>query len=431
MNLLKKLDWIDPIALASNISEEEESWVFLYSGMKTSKSGRYSFLAFNKQEEITGGFKELDTKLTATKNTFENAWFGYLGYGLKNELEKLSLDSQPYINTPDLWLARYGTIIAFDHDERNIEVWGESENHESRILELKKENLTNNSLILDSSLYSNMTRAQYLEKVSYIKEAIKRGDIYQANLTRKFFGEIKNPEPFSIFKNLCKISPAPYSAFIKNKDLCIISSSPERFLHIDKNGNANTLPIKGSAPRSNNVEIDNELKANLAASEKNRAENLMIVDLSRNDLARNCETGSIKVDSLFNIESYANVHHMVSSISGIKKKTASTLDLIKGCFPPGSMTGTPKIKAMEICSQLEKLKRGIYAGSIGWFGGDGSADLSVVIRTIIMQGNKFEFQVGGAIVNDSLPEEEFAETITKAKGVAGALGIEISKLEEI
>lgn len=430
MNLLKKLDWIDPIALASNIPEEEKSWILLYSGMKTASSGKYSFLAFDKQDEVTSNFRELDTKLTATKNIFGNAWFGYLGYGLKNELENLKFDEPSYINSPDLWFARYGTIIVFDHNSKCIEVYGNSLSLWERVNTLS---IPNTPLPQREGIkvFSNMTQIQYLEKVSYIKEAIKRGDIYQANLTRKFFGELKNQQPFSIFKKLCKISPAPYSAFIKNKDLHIISSSPERFLYIDKNGNTNTRPIKGSAPRSNDSAIDNNLKAELASSEKNRAENLMIVDLSRNDLARNCETGSVKVDNLFGIESYANVHHMVSSVNGKKKNDASTLDLVKGCFPPGSMTGTPKIKAMEICSELEKLKRGIYAGSIGWFGGDGSADLSVVIRTIIMQDNKFEFQVGGAIVNDSVPEEEFAETITKAKGVAGALGIEIRQLEEI
>ncbi len=446
MQLLKTLEWQDPLNIAANISADEGSWVLLYSGMQASYTGRYSFLAFNKQEEVTGGFAELEKKLTSNEEKFSNSWFGYFGYGLKNELEKLSHDEPSAINPSDLWFARYGIILVFDHEQGVVEVWGEDSGEGKRergkgyldalnnIFTQTQNNADDKTppspfSLFPSPLSSNMTRAQYLEKVSYIKEAIARGDIYQANLTRKFFGKIENAKPFDIFTKLCSVSPAPYSAFMKRGDLHIISSSPERFLKIDKNGNVNTRPIKGSAARNADKEKDAAAIEALAASEKDRAENLMIVDLSRNDLARNCNAGSIKVEELFNIETYATVHHMVSSVSGVKKPEASTLDLIKGCFPPGSMTGTPKIKAMQICSELEGLKRGIYSGALGWLGGDGSTDLAVVIRTIILQGNKFEFQVGGAIVNDSTPEAEFAETMTKAKGVAAALGISISELE--
>ena len=430
MNLIKKLNWLHPLNIAANIPKTEQSWALLYSGLQTPHSGRYSILALDKQEEVSETFSALENKLSCHDNKLDNAWFGYFGYGLKNALEKLTVDAPSYINSPDLFFARYGTILVFDHEENCVEVWGENENVDrlSCIVYRYKEPTINDKLQV-INVSSNMTREQYLAKVTTIKDAISRGDIYQANLTRKFFGEINaDANPFNIFQKLCEISPAPYSAFIKNDDLSIISSSPERFLYIDKNGNVNTRPIKGSSARHPDKEGDIKAKAALAASEKDRAENLMIVDLSRNDLARNCVPGSIKVGELFGIETYSTVHHMVSSVSGIKNPDATTLELIKGCFPPGSMTGTPKIKAMEICSGLEKLKRGIYSGAIGWLGGDGSADLAVTIRTIIIKGNKFEFQVGGAIVNDSVAETEFLETMTKAKGVATALGISIEEL---
>jgi anthranilate/para-aminobenzoate synthase component I len=227
------------------------------------------------------------------------------------------------------------------------------------------------------------------------------------------------------------ISPAPYSAILKLDDKFIISSSPERFVHVSSDGKVDTRPIKGSAPRFEDAAKDTESKRQLQISEKDRAENLMIVDLSRNDISRHCEKGSVKVEGLFEVTSYATVHHMASTVKGRKKQESTTLDLIKGCFPPGSMTGAPKIKAMQLCSELENVKRGVYSGAIGWFGGDGSADLSVVIRTIIIDCDKFEFQVGGAIVADSIAEKEFEESILKAKAMAKALNIDIGKLESL
>jgi anthranilate/para-aminobenzoate synthase component I len=203
------------------------------------------------------------------------------------------------------------------------------------------------------------------------------------------------------------------------------------FLSLDTLGNVETRPIKGSAPRFEDKEKDQNSKNELQSSEKNRAENLMIVDLMRNDLSRNCVTGSVSVDSLFDVTTYATVHHMSSTIRGKKKPDIATLDLVKGCFPPGSMTGAPKIKAMELCSELEQQARGVYSGAIGWFSGDGACDFSVVIRTLIMQGRRFEFQVGGAIVSDSDPIEEWRETLTKARGIAKALDIPIEKLAQL
>ncbi len=277
-----------------------------------------------------------------------------------------------------------------------------------------------------------MSKADYLSKVDLIREAILAGEFYQANLTRKFSGTFAHtPEPFTIFENLCEASPAPYAAFVHTGDACILSSSPERFLQVDAGSRVESRPIKGTLARDIRREPDAIGRARLASSEKDRAENLMIVDLMRNDLARGCVLGSVHVENLFEVATYATLHHMDSTIVGQKRPEVSTLELVKGCFPPGSMTGAPKISAMKACATLEGMERGVYSGALGWFGGDGSCDLSVVIRTLIVRENRFEFQVGGAITADSTPEGEWRETLTKARGICAALGIDMQWMERL
>lgn len=202
-------------------------------------------------------------------------------------------------------------------------------------------------------------------------------------------------------------------------------------MNIDAIGNITTRPIKGTAPRGADEKSDTELRRKLSESEKDRAENLMIVDLMRNDLARSCVTGSIKTESLFDITTHATIHHLSSTVSGKKSENYSTIEAVKSAFPPGSMTGAPKIHAMNLCSHLEQQARGVYSGAIGWFGGDGSCELSVVIRTLIIKDKKFEFQVGGGIVADSTPEKELDELINKAKGIMLALNHPLQTLAGI
>ena len=193
----------------------------------------------------------------------------------------------------------------------------------------------------------------------------------------------------------------------------------------------NTRPIKGSAFRSKNKATDKKEQSNLYKNEKDRAENLMIVDLSRNDIGRTRVIGSVVVDELFNISSHTNIHHLSSSITGKKLSTISSLEAVELCFPPGSMTGTPKLAAIKLCQELERSYRGVYSGAIGWFGGDGSVDLSVVIRTILLNGVNFEFQSGGGIVSESSPKTEFEETIIKIAALADALSIPLDTLRNL
>ncbi len=433
----EKLQEGSSIEAAREVFARGEPFVLLYSGLRNDYSGGQSILATGlEQEIISDDFTEFEGVLTDNKDKYENAWFGYLGYGLKNRLESLTEDSNGIINLPDLWMRRFGNVELFPYENTDRHS-ASLQSRESRI-----QNKTGSCAELHSqfpqddglkirNLQSNMTKDEYLARVAIIKEAIFRGDLYQANLTRKFYGEFASDfNPFAIFTNLCAASPSPYSSFLSlGNDTYIISSSPERFIYIDEQGRADTRPIKGSAPRFSDNKKDRGALEYLHNSEKERAENLMIVDLMRNDFSRSSVGGSVEVESLFDITSYATVHHMSSTVKGQKKPDISSLEFIKNCFPPGSMTGTPKIRAMELCSSLEPQKRGVYSGITGWFGGDGSVDTSVVIRTLIIQGNRFEFQVGGAIIADSIPDSEYNETLTKAKAIAGVLGIDIEELK--
>jgi anthranilate/para-aminobenzoate synthase component I len=359
---------------------------------------------------------------------FENAWFGYIGYEMLHQTETLKRQPKRYITLPDLYFTRFGLILEFDHQKKTVVCHRESHISKPQIHETR----SSDSIAVISSLSSTLSKKQYLDIVSQTREAINRGDFYQANITRKFTGSFASkPDDFSIFKRLCNHSPAAYSAFIRINDISILSSSPERFIKINARGDMTSSPIKGTAPRFNNAEQDALARTQLESSPKDRAENLMIVDLMRNDLSRSAEPGSIKVERLFEVSSYATLHHMASTITGQKRANVSALEAVEKCFPPGSMTGAPKVRAMDWCLTQEGICRGVYSGALGWFGGDGSCDLSVVIRTLIVENQRFEFQVGGGIVADSEPEKEWEETMVKAQAIANALGIDINELKKI
>ena len=396
-----KLNWADPRSYAAALANEKDL-VLLYSGMAP---GRYSLLAWDCEEK-TESLKEFAQKLTSNKHKFTNCWFGFLGYGLRDKFEKLERSRNSYITLPDLFMMKFRNILIFNHLSQTI-----TSSCDSIAGSLRKDPVVKPQDDVVSEIKSNMTDTEYLAKVKTILEKIRAGELYQCNLTRKFYGEFTEiPNALSLFKKLSDISPAPYSAYIKFGDKAIISASPEKFLTVE-NGIATTTPIKGTLSSSRPV-------SELANSEKDKAENLMIVDLMRNDLSRECD--DVKVDKLFEITSYAKYHHISSTISG--KLRTSALAVTESCFPPGSMTGAPKIQAIKLANKLEKIERGVYSGAIGYFGGDGSCDLSVVIRTLIIDGNKFEFQVGSGIVADSVPEKELEEIYVKASAIFEILG---------
>lgn len=267
--------------------------------------------------------------------------------------------------------------------------------------------------------YSNFEKEEYEDAIRKLKDYIRSGDVYIANMTRRIWCENTSPS-FEIYEKLRSINKAPFSAYMNFEDFQVISSSPERFLSV-VDGKVHTRPIKGTRPRGKNPKEDKENKEALINSEKDKSELLMIVDLERNDLSKVCTPHSVKVTELFKIEEYATVFHLVSTVEGRLKDGASSIKCIKECFPGGSITGAPKIRAMEIIEELEGLKRNLYTGSIGYFDIRGNCDFNIVIRTIIKKDNRAYFGVGGGITWDSNPEDEWFETIDKAKALMKVL----------
>lgn len=415
------LPWCDPLKALASLSQEEEDFAFLHSSQPDPAGSQQSLLALHPQEKLmTASWEELQEAIASNPQAL---WLGHMEY----EMGEGGLAC----------FTRYGNYYLFDSMAKKIELFCHCEQTTST----KQSILPNTHKSLDceaftrndvQNLTSNMTKLEYLAHIRATLEQIHAGEFYQANITRKFRGEFsEKPEIYQIFSSLCQISPAGYAALMKQGEHTIISSSPESFLSLSKEGRAVTRPIKGTARRSGDLEKDVAIKSALANSSKNQSENLMIVDLMRNDLAKNAISGSVRVEKLFEITEYPHLYHMVSTITAERDPDISPIEIIRGCLPAGSMTGAPKKRVMEWCEAIEKDQRGIYSGALGWIAGDGSADLSVVIRTLILKNNHFEFQVGGGIVADSDPYAEWEETLTKASALCGALGItpeEIRKL---
>jgi para-aminobenzoate synthetase component 1 len=268
-------------------------------------------------------------------------------------------------------------------------------------------------------LRSTFTRAAYQDAVARVIEYILAGDIFQANLSQRLEAPLVGT-PLELYRRLRSRNPAPFSAFLDFGDLVVASSSPERFLRA-ADGHVEARPIKGTRPRGVGPEHDAALALALAESDKDRAENVMIVDLLRNDLSRVCEPGSVRVPELFALEQYATVHHLVSTVVGDLVPTRDAADLLRAAFPGGSITGAPKVRAMQIIAELEPTRRGVYCGAIGYWSVTGALDTSIVIRTYLVLGDAVYFQVGGGVVADSEPEQEYRETLDKAQGLIAAL----------
>jgi para-aminobenzoate synthetase component 1 len=264
-----------------------------------------------------------------------------------------------------------------------------------------------------------------MEAVEKVREYIRNGDIFQANLSQRFEVSLAT-NPYAIYRRLRSINPAPFAAYLNFDDVKIISASPERFLKLDGDI-IQTRPIKGTRPRGKTAVEDERLANELLSSEKDRAENVMIVDLERNDLGRVASYGSVIVPELTALESYATVFHLTSTVEGRLADGKDRVDLLKATFPGGSISGAPKVRAMEIIEEIEPTRRSVYTGAIGYLGFDGGMDLNIAIRTIMAVRNKMYFQAGGGIVFDSDPESEYNETLDKASALMQALGISDNK----
>jgi para-aminobenzoate synthetase component 1 len=344
-----------------------------------------------------------------------------------------ALDDMQY---PDMVIGFYDIVLAFDHVLQQAWIFSNGypekkeparKHHAERRLAWILKELstikTRSDLINQSSIIeADFSRDQYQLAVQKVIDYILAGDIFEANISQRFKATLPdNFSKFDLYNQLRRMNPAPFAAYLNFNDMVIASASPERFLKLTQD-KIETRPIKGTRPRGKTPDEDKVYADDLLNSAKDHAENVMIVDLLRNDLSKVCENHSVKVPQLCGLESYASVHHLVSVVEGKLKKQYQALDLFTACFPGGSITGAPKIRAMEIIAEIEPTSRGPYCGSIGYIGFDGAMDTSIVIRTFVIKNNSVTFQAGGAIVADSNPKEEYEETLTKAKALRNVLG---------
>lgn len=423
---------------------EHDSFI-LDSAMDKEKLGRYSFISSqpfkvlkykDTDENPLEVLKEELHKYRVVNDTnlpFVGGAVGYLSYDLGNYIENLPRTAVDDIEMPDMYFGFYNHVIVIDHLVQktyiatpNIDIELEEkimDDIEQRILKEEKKGIDSicyeEKEVTPIRLKSNFTKEEFKNAVQSVREYIRQGDIYQANLTQRFSGETELTS-FELYRDLRRFSPAPFGAFLNFEDAHILSNSPERFIRC-VNKRIETRPIKGTRPRGKDKEEDLRLQQELRNSEKDRAELLMIVDLERNDIGRISKTGSVKVPELFVIEPYANVNHLVSTVVGELKDDKDATDVIKATFPGGSITGAPKIRAMEIIDELEPTQRNVYTGSIGYIGFNGDMDFNIAIRTIIKNDKKVYFQVGGGMTWDSDPDEEYQETLDKAKSIMKAL----------
>lgn len=338
---------------------------------------------------------------------------GFIGYehgqslepSLKNKLRDLPL--------PDVAFGLFDWIIELDHIKQTANLKYVEGFDAIKILARLDalEKPTEAQFQFNDKAESNFTPSTYKQAFNRIQQHLLEGDVYQVNLAQRFEAPF-NGDAFALFTALQKISPAPFSAFMRLPEACVVSCSPERFIAV-KGRTISTKPIKGTRKRGATDEADETLKQALLNSEKDRAENLMIVDLMRNDLGKICEPGSIHVPKLFDVESYPNVHHLVSTVTGKLKADVSAIDALNACFPGGSITGAPKIAAQNIITELEPHARHVYCGSIGYITPEGDMDINIAIRTGVVTEDRFYFWAGGGIVKDSVCEDEYQECLDK------------------
>jgi len=352
-------------------------------------------------------------------------WFGYLGYDLKNEIEELKSENQDALNFPEMNFFRPRWVFILDIDTLIVHFF-EEEFSEEQIFALIDEidhlDLPIEQAVNVPEINSRISRDEYLEAVGKLKEHIRRGDIYEVNFCQEFFADDTYIKPRQTFRKLMQVSPTPYSCFYQMGEQYLLSASPERY--IKKVGiKIISQPIKGTAKRGANAAEDKQIKEDLFHDPKERAENIMIVDLVRNDLSRTAAKGSVIVEELCGIYSFPQVHQMISTVVSELREDVHFVEAIRESFPMGSMTGAPKVRAMKLIERYESTKRGLFSGAVGYFTPEGDFDFNVVIRSIQYnaRNNYLSFMVGGAITMQCEPEKEYDECLLKAKAIMRVL----------
>jgi anthranilate synthase component I len=443
-------DTFTPISLIQSLSGTKK--FLLESSYKHEDSGRYSFIGSNPIFELIGtndggeilyknGQRDVFTgnpflkikELTPMQQQCENkpnipfmgGGIGYVGYDIVRQFEEIGETLPDSIGMPDIHLMFFEVLIVFDHLDQKIFLVGTplstettTEDLEREIAQLKREILTkfeheSVTPVKFSSFESEVKSADFIKKVEKAKEAILKGDIFQVVLSHRMKAEYKG-NPFDFYRKLRIQNPSPYMYFIDFGESVIAGTSPESLIKV-QGDRVITNPIAGTKLRGKTNELDLDIETDLLKDEKELAEHRMLVDLGRNDLGKVCKFGSIHLEKYMQVEKYKYVMHIVSEVSGVLKGPHTALDALIACLPAGTVSGAPKIRAMEIINELEKSKRGVYSGAVGYISANGNIDFALAIRTMLLKDGFAYIQAGAGIVHDSIPEQEYQETLNKLK----------------
>lgn len=393
--------------------------VFLDSNQYHQKYSSYdSVLAVDAFTSIKTDYENAFQDLYQYQSQTKDWLFGYLSYDLKNDTEALHSNNFDGLDFPDLFFFQPKKLFLIKENQVEIQYLRMCDDE----IEFDFEEILSITSIINHpssiNIQQRISKENYLSKVSKMLEHIHRGDIYEANFCMEFYAENAQIEPLEIYQKLNAISEPPFAVYFKNNFQYLLSASPERYLR--KEGlKVISQPIKGTARRSFDVEQDEQLKSDLAQNEKERSENIMIVDLVRNDLSHTATKGSVQVEELCQIYTFKQVHQMISTIVSEVENSTSPIEILRTTFPMGSMTGAPKISAMQIIEALEETKRGLYSGAVGYFTPNGDFDFNVVIRSILYNAKNqyLSFSVGSAITSQAIPEMEYEECLLKAKAM--------------
>jgi para-aminobenzoate synthetase component 1 len=422
----------------------------LHSAALDHPLSRYSFLAADPVTVITEraeGWPSARQRVRATTRSgalsfpglppLQGGWIGWFSYELGTAFDRTVRHQYEPVTVPDVALGLYDWVIAWDHE--TAETWLVSSGVDSSGIRDRGRARRRADMALErwcaapagmrlsqachppAQLQSDFTADAYQRAIAAGIEHVLAGDIFQVNLAQRFSAPFA-ASPVSLYRELCERTAAPMAAFIQHDGIHVLSASPERFLRFDpRTRHVETSPIKGTRPRHADAAEDTRLARELQASDKDRAENVMIVDLQRNDLARVCLPGSVRVPTLNALESHPTVHHLVSTVTGELGPDRDALDLLAATFPGGSITGAPKLRAMAVIGELEPVARGVYSGAIGWIGLDGAMDINIAIRTVTIADGMATFHAGGAITAQSDPADEYRESLDKARALVAAM----------
>lgn len=457
-------DTVTPIRIYKALSENEENAFILESVDNKEKWGRYSFIGVNPKLEVkitdhkaeiisedgvkseiidnpvkflSGIMEEYKTPRLKNKPKLTGGLVGYFGYDTVRYMEKKLVNiPEDDLKMPDCDLFMYDELVAFDHLSNkviviiNIDMQGDIEKQYSEaekrakniMAEIENYSPKTKEKNLSSTEYtvkSNVTKEEYMANVEKAKDYIVNGDIFQVVLSQRF--EIDNPpESFDVYRMLRATNPSPYLYFFKNKEYEIAGASPEMLVNVT-DGIVTTKPIAGTIGRGVTEEEDKAFERQLNSDPKERAEHTMLVDLGRNDVGKVSKFGSVEVTSFMQTERYSKVMHLVSDVQGTLRDDKNAVDALLAVLPAGTLSGAPKVRAMEIIDEMENKKRGLYGGTVGYLGFDGNIDTCIAIRTVLFRNNKAYVQAGAGIVADSVPEKEFVETQNKALAVINAI----------